>query len=152
MIDYNKEVFVLISVYIELNQKEFDFKYTDGTSDSPPLHSHQKDRTLKVPGQERITIVEDITISRDNIHQTTRSAKPCYPWIEAIKHSRVFIWIQAQCVSAENRYAFQMSVAFTLAALFVIVEPISNIFPNAFWVGKIFSTSKKGGHFSNKLQ
>jgi hypothetical protein len=101
----------------------------------------EQTNSVKVPGQERITIVEDITFSRDNLHQTMRDDKLSsrHPWLDCIKNLRIFVWIQKQCISAENRYALQMSVAFTLASLFVIVGPVSDIFPNAFWVGKVLT-------------
>ncbi|KAI7856743.1 aluminum activated malate transporter-domain-containing protein [Circinella umbellata] len=43
--------------------------------------------------------------------------------------------IQRQIVCNDNRYALQMGVAFLIATLFVVVEPITKFAPNAFWVG-----------------
>lgn len=109
---------------------------------SPPFDSHQQSKpkqinTIKLPSQERITIVDDIIFSRENMSQPACNKKsPCI-WAGCIKNSQTFVWMRKQCISAENRYAFQMSVGFTLAALLVIIEPVSHIFPNPFWVGKV---------------
>ncbi|KAG2225302.1 hypothetical protein INT45_005546 [Circinella minor] len=43
--------------------------------------------------------------------------------------------IQRQIVCDDNRYALQMGVAFLVATLFVVVEPITKFATNAFWVG-----------------
>lgn len=94
-----------------------------------------------MPGQERITIVEDVPLPRggDHVHSPTTSStnKRRYPWIGRIKDSRLYHWIHKQVMNQDNRYAFQMAVAFSMAALLVIIDPLSNILPNVFWVGKI---------------
>lgn len=45
-------------------------------------------------------------------------------------------WIQKQSSNNDNRYALQVGIAFLVASMAVIVEPISNLAPNAFWVGE----------------
>ena len=47
--------------------------------------------------------------------------------------------IQRQIECNDNRYALQMGVAFLVATLFVVVEPITKFTPNAFWVGMFIS-------------
>ncbi|KAI8140796.1 aluminum activated malate transporter-domain-containing protein [Fennellomyces sp. T-0311] len=49
--------------------------------------------------------------------------------------SQFWRWIQKQIACNDNRYALQMGTAFLVATLFVVVRPISNFAPNAFWVG-----------------
>lgn len=107
----------------------------------------QQQQFIKVPGQERITIVEDDVpfrprseygfITSPHIQGGEEERKKRHPLIERMTQSRIYNWIKTQCQSNNNRYALQMAIAFTVASLFVIVDPISNIFPNAFWVGKL---------------
>ncbi|GAA5803468.1 aluminum activated malate transporter-domain-containing protein [Helicostylum pulchrum] len=118
---------------IDSAQKAFQFEYTEKIPTNaaiPPLQ--------KVPGQERITIVEDVPFPRSEYGPTSPasiSKKNIHPWVENLKSSALYTWIHEQAISPTNRYAFQMSTAFTIAALLVIINPISQIFPNVFWVG-----------------
>lgn len=49
------------------------------------------------------------------------------------RQCRSFIYKQA--TATDNRYALQVSIAFLVAAMAVIIQPVSNLAPNAFWVG-----------------
>lgn len=117
-----------------------------------PQQQREQHRSTKVPGQERITIVEDIPFPRNDDHQQQNAnnndnvGRDSHPWIVRIKKAKIYRWILKQCIAVDNRYAFQMGVAFTLAALLVMIGPIYDIFPNVFWVGK-FHDSYKSGHF-----
>ncbi|RCI05203.1 hypothetical protein CU098_013114 [Rhizopus stolonifer] len=95
--------------------------------------------TVKVPGQERITIIEDVQYFRSaeegSQQPSINAEKKSHPRVEQIKDSKVYQWFVKQCNSADNRYAFQMSIGFIIAAIFVVVSPLSDVFANAFWIG-----------------
>ncbi|CAO0801494.1 unnamed protein product [Mucor circinelloides] len=132
---------------LDSNQKAFQFNYTEKfvhphqENEAQQQRQQEQQQTTKVPGQERITIVEDVPFHRTDDYQqqqqqnTNNSERKNHPWIVRIKKSKIFKWILKQCTATDNRYAFQMGVAFTLAALLVIIGPVSDIFPNVFWVG-----------------
>ncbi|PHZ12565.1 uncharacterized protein RHIMIDRAFT_282546 [Rhizopus microsporus ATCC 52813] len=52
-----------------------------------------------------------------------------------ITNTILFQWLHRQYKDNNNRYAFQMAVAFTIAALFVVIDPVSKVFHNPFWMG-----------------
>ncbi|KAK4512775.1 uncharacterized protein ATC70_003481 [Mucor velutinosus] len=130
---------------LDSNQKAFQFSFIEKfvhphQKNGPQQQQEQHQQTIKVPGQERITIVEDAPFHRSDDHhqqqqQQQQNTNTSHPWIARIKKSKIFRWILKQCTATDNRYAFQMGVAFTLAALLVIIGPVSDIFPNVFWVG-----------------
>ncbi|CEP11152.1 hypothetical protein [Parasitella parasitica] len=134
-------------IALDSNQKAFKFNYTEKISDllahpqqgNQPQQQQEQHQSTKVPGQERITIVEDVPFHRNDDYQqqhtSTNTEKNSHPWIVNLKEAKIYKWISKQCTATDNRYAFQMGVAFTLAALLVIIGPASQIFPNAFWVG-----------------
>ncbi|KAI9271900.1 aluminum activated malate transporter-domain-containing protein [Phascolomyces articulosus] len=69
--------------------------------------------------------------------------------------SKFWKLFQQQLACNDNRYALQMGVAFLLATLFVVVEPISKFAPNAFWVGVSVVTvldNSVGGFLSLSIQ
>ncbi|KAI7890866.1 aluminum activated malate transporter-domain-containing protein [Mucor mucedo] len=96
-----------------------------------------KSLVQKIPGQERITIVEDVPFPRSEYGPPSPVSitKKTHPWVENLRQSTFYTWIHKQAISPDNRYAFQMATAFTIAALLVVIDPISEIFPNVFWVG-----------------
>jgi hypothetical protein len=168
--DGSCEIFIQIKTNFFLDtdstQKAFQFSYTENIPEETIIHPQQtlspeEQKQHKVPGQERITIVEDIPFPRtDHLHSPTSTIitkrNPFRPWIECTKNSCVYHWIHKQVKDPDNRYAFQMGVAFTMAAILVIVEPVSNIFPNVFWVGKrtfffhVWKTSKQASKYLKK--
>lgn len=154
------ETNIYASIALDSNQKAFQYNYNEKISDllvhpsqgNQPQQQREQHRSTKVPGQERITIVEDIPFPRNDDHQQQNTnnndnvGRDSHPWIVRIKKAKLYRWILKQCIAVDNRYAFQMGVAFTLAALLVMIGPIYDIFPNVFWVGK-FHDSYKSGHF-----
>lgn len=116
-------------------QKAFQFNYTEKIPEVIPIHPQ---KVQKIPGQERITIVEDVPFPRSEYGPPSPVSitKKTHPWVESIRKSIIYAWIHKQSTSPDNRYAFQMATAFTIAALLVVIDPISDIFPNVFWVGK----------------
>ncbi|KAI8376952.1 aluminum activated malate transporter-domain-containing protein [Blakeslea trispora] len=94
--------------------------------------------TIKLPNQEHITIIEHAQLYYSGSEDSTKSIdeQPKKPSkLEKTKTSKVYRWIAKQCNAADNRYAFQMGIAFIAAAMFVIIPPLSDVFNNAFWIG-----------------
>jgi hypothetical protein len=88
---------------------------------------------------DRITIIEsplkkiDIQLNQEE-QSTSSSIRP--EKRQFIKSTFIYRWIKKQCTDSDNRYAFQMAVAFIISTLFVVIDPISDVFPNTFWVGE----------------
>lgn len=77
--------------------------------------------------KSRIVIVENALPIRTNPEPNQEASEA---------NSKVVDWIKKQCRDTDNRYALQMSVAFTIAAVLVMLDPVSSVFPNTFWIGK----------------
>ncbi|KAI8993257.1 aluminum activated malate transporter-domain-containing protein [Pilobolus umbonatus] len=99
--------------------------------------------------QEEVISMENSTSSMNS------SVSRDHPILHSIRHSAVYRWTSRQYMDASNRYAFQMCVAFTISALFVIIDPVSDTFPNVFWIGVSVVTvldNTVGGILSLSLQ
>lgn len=134
---------LFLLLFLDSTQKAFQFRYTnDKVPEDTVVHPQQPH--TKVFGQERITIVEDVLNPRseycNTVHSPTIEKKKrwSFPFIKKITKKKWYMWMKKLCESQKYRYAFQSSIGFTIAALFVVVDPISEIFPNAFWVGTLF--------------
>ncbi|KAI8369138.1 aluminum activated malate transporter-domain-containing protein [Choanephora cucurbitarum] len=114
--------------------------------------------TIKIPSQEHITIIEDTRFFRSGSEDSKESIdeqpkKP--PRTNRIMTSGIYQWIVKQCNASDNRYAFQMGIAFIAASMFVIITPLSKIFNNAFWIGVSVVTvldNTVGGFLNLSLQ
>ncbi|RCH88898.1 hypothetical protein CU098_006224 [Rhizopus stolonifer] len=89
--------------------------------------------------KERITIIENLphsTYTRDDttVCSSEKSAKKQRGFFKKISNSIIFQWLLIQYKNENNRYAFQVAVAFTLAAIFVVINPIAKAFHNPFWM------------------
>ncbi|KAI8639520.1 aluminum activated malate transporter-domain-containing protein [Parasitella parasitica] len=126
-------------IQIKMHSKKISDLLVHPQQGNQPQQHQEQHQSTKVPGQERITIVEDVLLHRNDDHHqqqtSTDTEKNSHPWVVSFKEAKICKWVQRQCTAMDNRYAFQMGVAFTLAALLVIIGPVSQIFPNAFWVG-----------------
>ncbi|KAG0757412.1 hypothetical protein G6F57_002173 [Rhizopus arrhizus] len=91
--------------------------------------------------KERITIIDNLPHSIHVRDDTTvcssdsNSKKKRPHLLRRLTQSALFQWLHEQFKNNNNRYAFQMAVAFTLSAIFVVVDPIANVFHSPFWMG-----------------
>lgn len=90
--------------------------------------------------KERITIIDNLPHStRDDTTVCSSDSNPKNKrphLLRRLTQSALFQWLHDQFKNNNNRYAFQMAVAFTLSAIFVVVNPIANVFHSPFWMGK----------------
>lgn len=97
-----------------------------------PDSIHPQDPPIKEKTHERITIVET-PFPRTAPIPDDPPPHFCAP----ITNLAIFQWIYRQCTNTDNRYAFQVGIGFTIAALLVMITPASNVIPSVFWVGKV---------------
>ncbi|KAI8890905.1 hypothetical protein K501DRAFT_305381 [Backusella circina FSU 941] len=125
-------------------EKEFSFSYAEEHIITPP---------------DRITIIAsplkkiDVQLNQEEQQSNNSSIKPSKR--RFIRSTFLYRWIKKQCTNADNRYAFQMAVAFIISTLFVVIDPISDVFPNTFWVGVSVVTvldNTVGGFLSLSIQ
>lgn len=120
------------------------------TTNHPPQSSHLSG--VPLPTSSCPTISDDHQAEKEHLEHnnkgtirhtyiplsTCRILTPCTTftaWFKEKMHS-LCSWIQHQLACNDNRYAFQMGVAYIVATLFVVVPAISKVTPNSFWIGK----------------
>ncbi|KAI9256244.1 aluminum activated malate transporter-domain-containing protein [Sporodiniella umbellata] len=127
-------------VRFDENEKPSDYRRASNLPefDISDLSEHGKQNETCVRMEdhpkERITIIENLP-TRDDTTLCSQSTQYKHSPFQKVKRSVVIRWLILQYRHDDNRYAFQVAVAFTLAAIFVVIDPIAKAFHNPFWMG-----------------
>ncbi|KAI9263767.1 aluminum activated malate transporter-domain-containing protein [Sporodiniella umbellata] len=113
------------------------------------------EQTIRVENdlKGKAVIIDNLPFQDDST--VCSNKRRVFSQIKSIKNSAFFQWLKKQYKDDKNRYSFQMATAFTIASLFAVITPLSNVFKSAFWMGVCVVTvldNTMGGMFTLGMQ